>query len=159
MDVLVDDLYFIIISDASPTESNTQSSCSVVLNRETISYDITFRLTLDETFTPAVISAIQFLRNSLFEIDENGNPIPTTVVDRTFPLENVTQGPVTILIPYPDVPQLLDGHGYFLSVSIITSTEGLGITNRIMSCGMSISEPCGHHYTMPTLVEITYIQL
>ena len=71
-----------------------------------------------------MISAINGLRVVRFEIDSNGNPIPTTVVRVTAPLDSsVEQGPVTVGIPYQDLPQLLDRHGYSLDVSSTTLTH------------------------------------
>ena len=108
-------------TDVRPTDNNVNGSCSAVLDRNTISYDVTFYITFDETFTPAVISAINVLRVTRFEIDSNGNVIPGTVLRVNAPLDSsVEQGPVTVGILYQDLPQLLDRHGYSLHVSSIT---------------------------------------
>ena len=113
-------MFIIFSTDANPTNANVQSSCSAVVDRTTTSYDITFYVTLDETFTPAVISVIQNFGVSRFEIDERGNAVPGNAQRRTENLDSsVEKGPVLLTFAYSDEPQLLDGHGYRLSVSII----------------------------------------
>ena len=107
-------------TDRGPTSDNSENFCSVVLNRSATAYDITFHLRLDETFTPAVISAIQFLRAASFLIDSDGDTIFGTTTNRRVDLEsNVTQGPVTLSIPFDNFSQLAHGLGYFLSVSTL----------------------------------------
>ena len=89
-----------------------------MLNRSTISYDLTLTLHLDEVFTPAVISAIDALTVSSFQVNRNGNAIIGEVTSRGFPLESdVIQGPVTLYIPFNDFAGLPNGLGYSLVVS------------------------------------------
>lgn len=65
------------------------------------------------------MSAIEILRVFSFEIDDRGNAVIGTVMDRSMALgSNVTQGPVTILVPFNNFRQLTDGNGYRLTVSI-----------------------------------------
>ena len=107
-------------TDLGPTSGNIESFCSVVLDRSAIAYDITFHLLLDETFTPAVISAIDFLRAASFQIGSDGNTILGTTTNRRVPLEsNVTQGPVALGILFDNFPQRAHGIGYFLDVSTL----------------------------------------
>ena len=94
-------------------------SCSSVVNRDTVSYDISVKIQLDGTFTPAVISAIDSLRLSSFERNEEGFPVPGTASSRRIALgANVTQGPVTIDTVLSDFPQVTEGHSYSVFVSI-----------------------------------------
>ena len=68
-----------------------------------------------------MISAIQNLRISSFEIDSRGNAVAGTVRSRIMALgSNVTQGPFTFDVLFNDLPQTTDGHGYTLSVSEYT---------------------------------------
>ena len=106
-------------TDNNPSTDNIAYSCSSTLNRSSISYDLTFSLHLDETFTPAVISAISNLRAASFQVNSNGDVIVAGVTIRHIPLDsNVTQGPVTIEIPYDNFAQRLNGIGYSLAVCI-----------------------------------------
>ena len=67
-----------------------------------------------------MISAIQNFGVSRFEIDERGNAVPGNAQRRTENLDSsVEKGPVLLTFAYSDEPQLLDGHGYRLSVSIV----------------------------------------
>ena len=94
-------------------------SCLSVVDRSTTSYDITFKIRLDETFTPAVISAIENLQLSSFVIDERGNAVEGVATDRRMSLgPDVTHGPVTIDVQFDDFPQLTGGLGYSLTVSV-----------------------------------------
>ena len=111
------------VTDVRPTDNNVNGSCSAVFDRNTISYDVTFYITFDETFTPAVISAINGLRVTRFEIDIRGTPIPGTVVRVLTTLDSLEQGPVTVGIPFQDLPQLFNGHGYSLHVSYVTCIQ------------------------------------
>ena len=113
---------YVCITDRGPTSGNIENFCSVVLDRSTTAYDITFHLRLDETFTPAVISAIDFLRAASFQIDSDGDTIFGTTTNTRIPLEsNVTQlqGPVALDILFDNFPQRAHGIGYFLSVSTL----------------------------------------
>ena len=66
-----------------------------------------------------MISAIQNFGVSRFEIDERGSAVPGNAQGRTENLDSsVEKGPVQLTFAYSDEPQLLDGHGYRLSVSI-----------------------------------------
>ena len=77
----------------------------------------------DDTFTPAVVSAISSIRKSSFEVDQGGNPIPGTSISTLMALpSNVTQGPFTISVLFNDLPQTTVGFGYSLNVSIIIET-------------------------------------
>ena len=105
-------------TDVNPTNNNAQSSCTAVFDRRTSCYSTNFTVTLDDTFTPAVISAIENLRVGRFEIDAQGSTISETAVSDLLPLDSsVKEGPVTLTFPFNDLPQLLNGHGYQLSVS------------------------------------------
>ena len=89
-----------------------------VFDRHTSYYNINFTVTLDDTFTPAVISGIESLQVDRFEIDAQGSAISGTAVTDILPLDSsVEEGPVTLTFPFNDLPQLLNGHGYKLSVS------------------------------------------
>ena len=66
-----------------------------------------------------MISAIQNFGVSRFEIDERGSAVPGNAQRRTENLDSsVEKGPVQLTFAYGNEPQLLDGHGYRLSVSI-----------------------------------------
>ena len=107
-------------TDRGPTSDNVENFCSVVLDRSVTAYDITFYLRLDETFTPAVISAIDFLRAGSFEINSNGDATSAVPMIRNVFLEsNVTQGPITLGIPFDNFSQLAHGLGYHLSVGTL----------------------------------------
>ena len=109
---------FFFAADDDPTSDNIELSCSSVINKDTISYDIIIKIHLDSTFTPAVISAIDNLQVSSLESDENGVPIPRTLSVRRISVgPNITQGPVTIDIVLNNFPQLPDDHGYRVIVS------------------------------------------
>jgi hypothetical protein len=109
---------FVFVSDLGPTSGNIESSCSVVLDRSTVAYDITFRLRFDETFTPAVISAIDFLRAGSFQVNSNGDAIFAITTNRNIILDSsVTQGPFTLNVRFDDFGQLANGLGYNFSVS------------------------------------------
>ena len=96
------------------------SSCSVVLDRSAVAYDVTFHLRFDETFTPAVISAIDFLVAASFQVNSNGDVIFAEVTRRELPLgSNVTQGPFFLNVLHDNLAQRANGIGYSLSVSII----------------------------------------
>ena len=89
-----------------------------IFDRHTSCYSISFTVTLDDNFTPAVISGIENLRVGRFEIDAQGSAIPGTVVSDLLPLDSsVEEGPVNLTFPFDDLPQLSNGHGYQLSVS------------------------------------------
>ena len=106
-------------TDNNPGTDNIASSCSSTLNRSSISYDLTFSLHLDETFTPAVISAINHLRAASFQVNSNGDVIAAGVTVRHIPLDsNVIQGPVTIEVSYDNFTQRLNGIGHSLAVCI-----------------------------------------
>ena len=115
---LYDDVELIFnCTDNNPSTDNIAYSCSSTLNRSSISYDLTFSLHLDETFTPAVISAISNLRAASFQVNSNGDVIIADTTLRLIPLgSNVTQGPVTIEILYDSFAQRLNGIGYSLAV-------------------------------------------
>ena len=105
-------------ADVNPTNNNAQGSCVAIFDWHTSCYSINFTVTLDDTFTPAVISGIENLRVGRFEIDAQGSAIPGTVVSDLLPLDSsVEEGPVNLTFPFDDLPQLLNGHGYQLSVS------------------------------------------
>ena len=107
-----------ICTDRGPTADNIERSfCSVILDRSAIAYDITFHLRFDETFTPAVISAIDFLIASSFQVNSNGDVIFAATTNRRVDLgSNMTQGPFTLNVPFDNFPQLENGHGYNFSV-------------------------------------------
>ena len=106
-----------ICTDRGPTADNIENFCSVVLDRSAIAYDITFHLRLDETFTPAVISAIDFLWAGSFQVNSNGDAIFAVATNRRVDLgSSVTQGPVTLNIPFDNFPQLANELGYNFSV-------------------------------------------
>ena len=108
-----------IIADNSPSIDNIQYSCTSVLDRSVTAYDITLHLQFDETFTPAVIGAIEKLVVGSFEINEGGNAIQGVATNRQLQLpSSVTQGPVALDILYNDFAQQTNGLGYSLSVSI-----------------------------------------
>lgn len=108
-----------LCADNEPSLDNIESSCSSVINRDTNSYDIASRIRLDETFTPAIISAIDTIEVDSFEVNERGNTFRGAVMDRRMPLgSNVTQGPVTIPVLLNDFHQQIDGNGYRLIVSV-----------------------------------------
>ena len=91
----------------------------MILDRNSIRYDVDMYVTFDELFTPAVISAIQNIRVSSTEINAGSNPIPGTLISHLFPLDNRTEsGPATFLVPFNDLTQVEAGHGYYLSVSL-----------------------------------------
>ena len=105
--------------DANPTNNNVQGSCVAVFDQHTSCYSISFTVSLDDTFTPAVISVIENLRVGRFEIDAQGSAIPGTVVSDLLPLDSsLEEGPVNLTFPFDDLPQLSNGHGYQLSVSL-----------------------------------------
>ena len=104
-----------IFIDNDPSTDNIASSCTSILDRSSISYDLTLSLHLDETFTPAVIGAINFLRASTLLVNSNGDVIIAESTTRLIHL-NVTQGPFTLNILFDDRPQLLNGLGYYLAV-------------------------------------------
>ena len=106
-----------VCTDLGPTSDNIENFCSVVLDRLAIAFDITFHLRLDETFTPAVISAIDFLRAGSFQINSNGDATNAVPSIRNVLLgSNVTQGPITLSILFDNFPQLAHGFGYSFSV-------------------------------------------
>ena len=77
-----------------------------------------FRIRFDETFTPAVISAIRNLTASSFEINERGGATVGVITRKPVPLpSSVTQGPVTFDVLYDNFAQLANGLGYSLTVS------------------------------------------
>ena len=87
-------------------------------DRDTGRYNVTFRVMLDDTFTPAVISGIESLRTVRFEINAKGSVIPGTVASSQHQLDrSVEKGPTTLIFHYNSLPPLLDGHGYQLQVS------------------------------------------
>ncbi len=107
-----------LYADLGPTSGNIENFCSVVLDRSTIAYDITFHLRFDETFTPAVISAIDSLRAGSFQINSNGDVIFAVATRRNIFLNSsVTQGPFTLNVRFDDFGQLANGLGYNFSVS------------------------------------------
>ena len=66
-----------------------------------------------------MISAINNLRTASYQVNSNGDVIVAGVTVRHIPLDsNVTQGPVTIEIPYDNFAQRLNGIGYSLAVCI-----------------------------------------
>ena len=110
-------LVCVCITDLGPTSGNIENFCSIVLDRSAIAYDITFHLCLDETFTPAVISAIDFLRAGSFQVNSNGDAIAAAATTRNVLLGSiVTQGPFTLNVPFDNFPQLANGRGYNFSV-------------------------------------------
>ena len=110
----------IFFTDDNPTDANVQQSCSAVLDRNTVRYDLNLTVMLDNKFTPAVISGINSIRLSRIEVDARSSPIPGRIVTDTRLLgSNVVKGPITLAFSFDDVPQLLNGHGYQLSVSIV----------------------------------------
>lgn len=74
-------------------------------------------VTFDQLFTLAVISAIDRIRVSRFEIDARGGAVPGREDTDLYPLDAIESGPFTFLVPYDDLPQVENGHGYRLSVS------------------------------------------
>ena len=104
--------------DVNPTSNNAQGSCMADFDRQRSCYSINFTVTLDDTFTPAVISAIENLRVGKYQIDAQGGAIPETFVSDLLPLDSsVEEGPATLTFPFKGLPQLMDDHGYKLSVS------------------------------------------
>ena len=64
-----------------------------------------------------MISAIDFLRASSFQVNSNGDVIIGATMSRRFDLgSNVTQGPITLNILFDDLAQLANGLGYGLIV-------------------------------------------
>ena len=113
-------LLYIHIDNNPSADNNIATSCSSVLDRSTTdgAYDLTLSLQLDETFTPAVISAIRNLRASSFQVRDNGDVIVAATTRRLVEVgSNVTQGPVTLVIPFDNFEDLAGGLGYHLSVS------------------------------------------
>ena len=82
-----------------------------------MAYDITFHLSFDATFTPAVISAINRLSVSSFQIRSDGPIIGAEITNRVVGLGNATQGPFTSSILFDDLDPLANGFGYNFSVS------------------------------------------
>lgn len=110
----------VLFADGGPTSSNVASSCSVAVDRLAVAYDITFHLRFDETFTPAVISAINSLSVSSFQVNSNGDVIFAEATNRALSLgSNVTQGPFILNVLYDNLAQRANGIGYNFSVSII----------------------------------------
>ena len=131
-------LYFVIIiiffTDDNPTSDNVQQSCSAVLDRDTLSYDLNLTVTLDNKFTPAVISGINSIRLTRIEIDARSNPIPGPIAtDNRILGSNVVKGPITLAFSFNDVPQLLNGHGYVLSVSIVLLSAVCKLCTKLKS--------------------------
>ena len=91
----------------------------MVLNRTAVAYDITFHLRFDETFTPAVISAISILRASSFGINSNGDVTVSEATTRPIHLgsKNVTQGPFSLDVLFDNLAQRTNGLGYQVTVS------------------------------------------
>ena len=111
-------IYTFFFVDANPTSNNAEVSCMAAFDWDTARYSVNLTVTLDDTFTPAVISAIQNLQVVIFEIDTQGNAIPGTVVSDLQLLDSsVEEGPVTLMFHYNDLSPLLGGHGYQLHVS------------------------------------------
>ena len=112
-------LVFFIPTDGGPTRDNVESSCSVVLDRTAVAYDITFHLRFDETFIPAVISAINFLRASTFRVNSLGEAIFSEATTRPIRLgsSDVTQGPFALDVLFDNLGQRANGLGYQVTVS------------------------------------------
>ena len=92
----------------------------MAVDRLAVAYDVTFHLRFDETFTPAVISAINSLSVSSFQVNSNGDVIFAEVTNRALSLgSNVTQGPFILNVLYDNLAQRANGIGYNFSVSII----------------------------------------
>lgn len=109
---------FVFYTDGGPTRSNVAGSCSVALDRSAVAYDITFQLRFDETFTPAVISAIDAFRVSSFQVTNIGTITsgkPTTRLDRLG--SNVDHGPFILNFVYDNFNYLANGLGYNFTVS------------------------------------------
>ena len=92
----------------------------MVLDRTTGTYDITLHLRFDETFTPAVISAIDSLSVRTYQINSNEDVIVSETTNRFFRLalgSNVIQGPFNLEILFDNFAHLVNGRGYTVSVS------------------------------------------
>ena len=92
----------------------------MALDRSAVAYDITFHLHFDETFTHVVISAINSLSVSSFQVNSNGDVIFAEATNRALSLgSNVTQGPFILNVLYDNFAQRANGIGYNFSVSIM----------------------------------------
>ena len=91
----------------------------MALDRTTVAYDITLHLRFDETFSPAVISAVDFLRASTFRVNSNGDAIFSEATTRPIRLgsKNVTQGPFALDVLFDNLAQRANGLGYDVTVS------------------------------------------
>ena len=87
----------------------------MVLDRTTVTYDITFHLHFDETFTPAVISAIKYLKETVIRINTDLDYV-ASVGTSSFPL-NLTQAPFAFDILFENLQPLMVGVGYQITVS------------------------------------------
>ena len=112
-------------ADNIPSSENINISCSSRVNRNKsyfhFDYDGTITLQFDDTFTPPIISRVHGFEAYAFEIYGNSSYKPGSTFDLRvlWPLEtNVTQGPVTVDIPFHFL-QLTNGRGYRIFVSII----------------------------------------
>lgn len=113
----------ILIADNNPSSVNIDFSCSSLVNEDKVNYDIIARIQLDKTFTPAVISAIDNLRITSFNVDEQGTPLPQDGIVLVKSIElgdnNVTQGPVSFDSVLSNFPPLTGGNGYTVFVRLI----------------------------------------
>ena len=106
--------------EVPPSAFNVFMNCSSTINVTTRSYDISLIFHIDSTFSPTEVSAIESIRTTIIEVDQNGRAVPSNIGQSVFPFESdLEMGPGSVTIVIPNKKPLSDFQSYY-SIQVST---------------------------------------